>query len=81
MKSIQILYTFSAASLGIAASINRWIKSKLKKPARRIEASRGVIDIESMPDWLLHDLGLTRSGMRINLDGMPLKYDLHGRLR
>jgi uncharacterized protein YjiS (DUF1127 family) len=29
--------------------------------------------LEDMPEWLLQDIGLTRSGMKVGPFGMPLK--------
>ncbi len=29
-------------------------------------------EIAKMPDWLLHDIGLTRTGLRIGPDGLPI---------
>ncbi len=55
---------------GTLLSMARWARGR----------SSEVLAIEDMPDWLLHDLGLTRAGLRIGPGGRPLR-DVYGRER
>ena len=51
--------------------IRSWFRSPI---------SRHVLKIEEMPDWLLHDIGMTRDGTRLGPDDLPARIDRIGRL-
>lgn len=71
------------ANFTLGGSVNgRALKQDVQDIARHVWNAlldqKSIREIEKMPDWLLHDLGLTRSGLKIGPDGLPIANFLEG---
>lgn len=60
-------FPFARAGTGLLGVVRRKFWQRANNAGRD-----DILEIKDMPDWLLHDLGLTRSGTPLNSYGLPL---------